>query len=416
MHSFLSEIKKDHNIFIGDYDSYTIISQHSSLEHLIYITKIALLLFDRILMPAAFFWQSQEMAHLLVYLEEAIRCGIVMPVIRDCNNTRDIVEYFDRRVEESQKLGYLSVFKNPSLASEIAGNNNINQVNLLKEINTYTYLNGKSVRQSFSEKWKYDLTDNYWDVNSIKQLLFQSQLSSSERMHIINELTLVECYPQFSRAHCMEQVNKLITPGRIRNLINLRISWLYLSSTAESYKSNFYFSYNPYNRMVFKENLSLLAKTLELFGFTKKVIMGLTIQEILTIRKSPECYCFLLTYRKLVDNVCFNQNDMVERFKKEVNSEMRSEKNRRALFRTISMIQNTSVAVFVGLVVNYFSGSNINYTFGATSGALATVSSIIKHFDRLNQYMCSSSFIDFKEYIIAEKYKRCYQRYIGEIE
>ena len=65
MKTYLSQLENDKKIFIGDYDSYTIITEKTDYTKLINLTKAALLLFDRILLPAAFFWQSNEMNRIL---------------------------------------------------------------------------------------------------------------------------------------------------------------------------------------------------------------------------------------------------------------------------------------------------------------------------------------------------------------
>ena len=44
-------------IFIGDFDSYTIKKHSISEEKLFFLSKLGLLLFDQVILPAAFFWQ-----------------------------------------------------------------------------------------------------------------------------------------------------------------------------------------------------------------------------------------------------------------------------------------------------------------------------------------------------------------------
>lgn len=413
MRQFLSELKHNQNIFVGDYDSYTIISRQSSLNDLMSITKMALLLFDHILMPAAFFWQSSEMTHLMAYLEEPIACGLILPVIRDYDSTTDIYDYFERRVDESQKIGNIEVFKQPDLASEIASKSHIKSVKHLEHMNSYAHLDGTSVRNIFTSNWITDLT-NHDDINSIRLLLCQSRLSKTKLQQVLATLLDEAHYPQFSRASCIERVQKIVPPGNIQNLIKSRISWLYLKSNATSYGSKFYYTYDPYNRMLFEENLFLLAQTLEVFGITKKLISELTISEILQIRSSPEFHLFISTYRKLVNASYCKQSDIVDRLKKKFVWEMRKEKMAFAIYKKLCFLQSTSVPIFLGLIVNHFSNSEISDPVLIATGVMSTVPSIIKRFNSLNQCIKGKPFSDFKEYIIAEQYKKYYQKHLGE--
>ena len=415
MRQFLSELKHDQNIFIGDYDSYTIISQQSSFDDLLSITKIALLLFDHLLMPAAFFWQSAEMSRLMMYLEEPIRCGLILPVIRDYDSTTDIYDYFERRVDESQKIGNIEVFKQPELASEIASKDQIKSVKQLESINAYAHLDGTSVRENFTLNWISDLT-NHDDINSIRLLLCQSQLSETNLIQILAVLLDEAHYPQFSRASCIERVQKIVPHGKIRNMIIRRISWLYLKSNATSYGSKFYYTYDPYNRMLFEENLLLLAQTLEVFGITKKLISELTISEVLLIRNSPEFRLFISPYRKLVNASYCEQSDIVHKLKKKFVNEMRKEKIAVATYNNLHFLQFTSTTIFLGLIVNHFSGSITNTPVLIATGAASTISSVLKHLDSLNRCMKMAPFSDFKEYIIAEEYKNYYQKHLGEYD
>lgn len=359
MRRFLSEFNHSKSIFVGDYDSYTIISQRPSIDDLLTTAKMALLLFDHLLMPAAFFWQSKEMTRLMKYLEEPIAYGLILPVIRDCDTTNDIYEYFQRRADESQKIGKIEAFQQPELASEIADKSHRPVVKQLERLNTYAHSDRKSVRDAFTAFWISDL-NNHTDINSIRLLLYQSQMPEPELSGVLIALLDEAHYPQFSRASCVERIQKLFPAGRLRDLIVRRTSWLYLKSNALSYDSKFYYTYDPYNRMLFEENLSLLTQTLEVFGITKKLISQLTILEILQIKESEEFHHFIATYRRLVDASYCRQSDIVERLKKTIVGEMRKEKWISIIYKKLNFLQATSMSVFLGLLVNYFSGNMTN--------------------------------------------------------
>ena len=67
MKLFLSDVKNDSRLFIGDLDSYTIIENGFVKEQLNFKIKLGLLLYDKILLPAAYFWQSKPMASVTTY-------------------------------------------------------------------------------------------------------------------------------------------------------------------------------------------------------------------------------------------------------------------------------------------------------------------------------------------------------------
>lgn len=415
MRLFLSEFNHSQNIFVGDYDSYTIIYQRPSFDNLLTTAKMALLLFDRLLMPAAFFWQSKEMARLIKYLEQPIKYGFILPVIRDCDTTNDIYEYFQRRVDESQKIGNIEAFKQPELASEIAGKNHTSVVKQLESLNVYAHSDKKSVRDTFTDLWISDLKD-HTDINSIRLLLHQSQMSAPELSGVLEVLLDEARYPQFSRASCIERIQKLLPAGRIRDLIVKRTSWLYLKSNALSYNSKFYYTYDPYNRMIFEENLFLLAQTLEVFGISQKLISQLTVMEILQIKESEEFQQFIATYRRLVSASYHRQSDIVDRLKKTLTREMRKEKWISNIYKKLRFIQITSMPIFVGLLINYFSGSTINNPVWIATGTASAIPAVIRHFASLNHDVETTPLSDFKEYIIAEKYLNFYNQRLGELK
>lgn len=415
MRRFLSEFNHSQAIFVGDYDSYTIISQRPSFDNLLTTAKMALLLFDHLLMPAAFFWQSKEMFRLMKYLEEPIEHGLILPVIRDCDITNDIYEYFQTRVDESQKIGNIEVFEQPELASEIANENHTSVVKQLERLNTYAHSDNKSVRDAFTTLWISDL-ENHTDINSIRLLLCQSQMSMPELSAVLELLLDEASYPQFSRASCVNRVQKLLPAGRIRDLIVKRISWLYLKSNALSYNSKFYYTYDPYNKMLFEENLFLLTQTLEVFGITKDLISQLSIFEILQIKESEEFHRFITTYRKLVNASYRRQNEIVDRLKKTLTREMRKEKWISGIYKKLGFLQNTSMSVFLGLLINFLSGNIIKNSVWIATGTASAVPAVIRHFASLNHDVGATPLSDFKEYIIAEKYLDYYNYRLGGLK
>ena len=341
MRKFITELDSSRKLFIADYDSYSIEKYKPSPESLLYITKVGMLLFDHIMLPAAFFWQSELMTQIMLRWEDAISAGIILPVIRDLGETPSVKDYFDHRVEESQKIQRIPVFLRPELATEIASKENEHAMQQLYKMDTVAHIDNISLRQIYAEKWVHDLRYSV-NINSLKFLLDQSNMPSEQIKNIKSSLIGIAQHPQFSRAYCINHIQKNIPNGRIEKLLEERTSWLYLSSNAVAYQSAFYYSRDPYNRMVFSENLSLLASTLSLFGLTKQIITGLSIQDILTITHSVEYKYFITAYNDMVQSVHAQQEDFVKTIEHKVLREIHSEKRRRRLYNCLQTIQSCS--------------------------------------------------------------------------
>lgn len=405
MRQLISNLNSDQKIFIGDFDSYSIIRHGTTLDSLYTLSKTGLLLYDRILLPAAFFWQSPVMQRLLMQLEPAIANGLMMPVIRDYESTTDIQDYFVRRMDESEKLGKLEVFQQPELASEIASPSNSPYVHLLEDINVYAHLDQNSIRDIYIDNWDKDL-DNHFDVNSLNLLVSQANIPIDHIQPIKQQLLAASSHPQFSRATCVELIQQLFPEGRCRNLLIERASWLYLKSNADAYGSKMYYSHNPFNGMIFEENLRLLAQTLSLVGITEEVLSQLSTNDVLRVRISPEYQRFIVAYRDLLSKVYAEQDAIVTTIQCSIAKELKKESRLIMLYKALNFIQCGSVSLFMSLVGNHFSGSDISTPLLIGSGSAAAVSAIIKRIDSVNKAMESCEFTSFKDYIVTNQYKK----------
>ncbi len=403
-------ITSEKKIFIGDYDSYTITKADISFEYLVRLTKTALLLFDRILLPAAFFWQSENMSRLIPLVEDCIRSGYILPMIRDRETTYNVHDYFERRLEESSKQKHLEVFLRPELKSELAEKTD-KRIALELNDNTYAYVDKKSIREVYAENWKKDIDYNH-DICSIHFLLLQSDMPD----HKINEVKSVlsaEAYnPYFSRAGNIQIIEKLLPDTPLRQKIISRASFLYLKSNADAYSSRFFLSDDSFNGMVFEDNILLLQRTLEVVGITNDLIDLLSMNDILQIKNSDEYRFFIYNYYELINKVYTAQSDVVDKVIDRMNSALRGEQLKSGAYKALNMIRNISSNVFLGLVANMFSGSPVGAPaligFGATAGA----SSIAK-VGRVNKFFSSTPFIDFKEHI-QDNYKKMIDRKLGD--
>lgn len=411
MHTLVSELRREKKIFIADYDSYTIIRHRISGNQLSMLSKIGLLLFDRLMLPAAFFWQSDNMHKLLLELEPAIEIGLVLPVIRDYDTTTDIIDYYNRRIDESEKLGQITVFQRPELASEIAAPQHERYVKLLDETNVYAHLDQYSVREMYISNWLNDL-ENHVDINSLRLLITQASIPIEQIPTIIKILQGAITHPQFSRSTCIDLVQKILPEGRCKNLIEERVSWLYLKSNADAYESSIYYSYNPNNGMIFGDNLRLLSQTLSVFGLTEGVINQLTINDVLHIKMSSEYQRFIVAYRDIISNVHAVQENFVSQIQSKIVHEIKKETRFSMYYKALNIIQAHSVGIFVGLIVNYFSKSDISTEVLIGSGSAAVVSCLLKKIDSINSTLYSLPFCDFKNYVITKQYEKTLREHI----
>lgn len=416
MRQLVSNLKREKKIFIGDFDSYTIIRYGIPPEKLITLSKIGLLLFDRLMMPAAFFWQSDTLHRLFFELEPAIASGLVLPVIREYSTTTDIQDYFNMRVDESEKIGPMTVFQQPELASELANPHHVQYVKLLEATNTFAHLDQNSIREVYKNNWEKDLTDKYkFDINSLRSLLIQANLPIEQIPVIIQTLQNATSHPQFSRATCIELIQSLFPKGRCQELLVERASWLYLKSNADAYGCGLYYSRNPYNGMIFTDNLRLLAKTLSVFGITEEVISQLTIEDILQIITSSEYKLFIDSYRDLISNMNIAQDNIVLRVQRSITNEMRKETGLPQFYKVLQLIQSISSTVFISLLANHFSNNIISYSMLVYTGSATIISEILKRITAANSVMSSSNFTDFKNYVISKEYEKSINKHTGVI-
>lgn len=413
MKLFLSDVKNDSRLFIGDLDSYTIIENGFVKEQLNFKIKLGLLLYDKILLPAAYFWQSKPMASLLPEIENLIISQNILPVIRNCDDTSDIMEYFLRREIETSSLKNTNIFNIPSLASEIATKENLCDVKHICNLNIALHLDKQSVKEKFIDLWLKDLAYTY-DINSIKFILLQSNLTRNDLENIIRNLEQQVNIDNFSRASLVNTVFLLNVSQFVKNRLLNRISWLYLNANADVSNSDFYVTGNLYQGMVQKANLDFYLSTLNVFGIDNVLINNLSNIELLRIRESIEYKFFIQNYFKLIDNIVFEQNNILELIIAKENKRFKSEQIKSKLWRALSFVQRNSTTLLLGLIVNYFSGSVLNHTVSEVIFGASVISNFLFKFDKLNKFMQTTSFLDFRDYIIKEQYKnRIYKNLEG---
>lgn len=414
MEKFLSSYKDYKKIFLGDTDSYTVVQNGYTEDELIFKIKMATLLYDVVFIPAAYMWQSEQMKEVMYKIQPLILTENVLPIIRKSKETRDIKDYFEKRQSETKDLKNMEVFRIPSLATEIADSDDRKDMLFLNNMNCCLHLEEKSVKEEFIDLWKNDLSNNT-DINAISMILYRSNIDFSLYKVIIHELKNDVDYDNFSRSTLIDYILKLNISQNVKLVLQERISWLYLRANAKASQSDFYISKSAENKLVYKANVEMYIELLRNFGINKRMIQSLSVEELLRIKYSPEYLNFIISYNDLVENIYYEQINIVEKTNKRINAMLLQENIKRRIWSKLSAIYGISGTIFIGLIVNYFSGSDINNIALGVSGGAAISSYIFKKLEIVNKSISNTSFYDFKEFIIKEEYKKKMQRSINGV-
>lgn len=413
MHKFLFSYKESRKLFLGDTDSYTIIQNGYTEDKLIFEIKLAALLYDVVFIPAAYMWQSYQMKEIMYKIQPLILTENVLPVIRKTTETRDIQDYFEKRQSETEKLKTMEVFKIPSLATEFADPKHEKDMKFLNDLNSCLHLEDKSVKEEFINLWKCDLESG--DINAIPMILYRSNLDISTYKMILYRLKVDINYSNFSRSTLIDYILKLSIPQDVKNMLQERISWLYLMANAIVSESDFYISKSYNNKLVHIANLDIYLQLLKNFGIDEKMIQLISLEDLLRIKFSPEYINFITNYNSLVRSISFEQMSLVQQTNMKIHKMICKEDRKRRIWNKISAVYGISGSIFLGLLINYFSGSEISKNAAVVSMGTTAASGILKRIMAIDKSISSPSFYDFKEFIIKEEYKKKMQKSINGV-
>lgn len=414
MEKFLSSYKNNKKIFLGDTDSYTVVQNGYTEDELILKIKMATLLYDVVFIPAAYMWQSEQMKGVMYKIQPLILTENIFPIIRKSKETRDVKDYFEKRQRETEKIKKMEVFRIPSLATEIATSDDREDMLFLNNMNCCLHLEEKSVKDEFISLWKSDLLNDA-DTNAISMILYRSNIDFKHYKDVLRELENDVDYANFSRSTLIDYILKLNVSQKVKLMLQERISWLYLRANAKASQSDFYISRAVENKFVYKANVEMYIELLKNFGINERMIKSLSMEELLRIKYSPEYLSFISSYNELVENIYYEQINIMEKTNKRINTMLLQENIKRKIWSKLSAIYGVSATIFIGLIINYFSGSDINNTALSVSGGAAVCSYILKKVEIVNKSISNASFYDFKEFILKEEYKKKIQTSINGV-
>lgn len=400
---FISNMGNMSKIFLADYDSYSIMHYNISLDHLKFISKAALLLYDVILVPAAFFWQSEKMTNLMIYMQEPLEHGLIVPVIRDYNITSDIYDYFNARQAENSNLKKQYSLSNKFIKSnletgvfsEITTSKDRENARKLEKMSHAAYSDINSVKKLFVKNWENDI-NNLTDPNSIGYLLNYCKIPQEIKDSLLDDVENTF----FSRVSCISKLNRIISNYPLQALIENRISWLYLKSVSEAYCSKLYAINNPYKRSIQEDNIPVMIDALSVIGLSRELIENLSFHEIILIKCNLEYQNFIKAFRNIVAEISKKQQDINESLKSAISLRLFKEKMI-SLIPSVDRINNISYTVFLSLVANALSGSSISPPVFIYSGCVSALTFLLSKVSRIN----NTPFLDMQHYIISRKYE-----------
>lgn len=407
MEKFLSEYENKMKLFFGDTDSFSILENNFTVKEISRNLLLSALLYDVVLFPAAYTWQSEIMSEVIHRNQALIISERVLPVIRNYSITRDVKDYYEKREEETAKQKNLEVFKDPSLNSELVKKENRRDMEFADGLNTYMHLEDISVKEAFIKLYKKDIEDIY-DDKSIYTIINKTGCSIEQNEAYRRLLLDGVDYEKFSRSTVIDYISTLRFRENIEHKIRSRVSNLYLLANAIAANADFYISIDDNVETVKYSNLHMHKRILEAVGITSCILDKMTATDVLRIVTSDEYKIFIAHYRDLIRDIQNTNSMNVEMLKTTLDRKIYIQGMAEPFYKAASYIGTVSTSVLVGLLVNWISGSLGNWLIlgiGATSG-LAIANRVLDKIKQMNFYVSSVGYFKFKEYIINGIYNK----------
>ena len=201
----------------------------------------------------------------------------------------------------------------------------------------------------------------------------------------------------------------------LENQLCDRISWLYLSASATVVNAKLFLAKGKYNGTIREENLFIFINALMGLGITKQFITSLTINDILTLKRSSEYQQFIHTYRELVRNVGIEEKNIESIIQRKISKQIFKEKGSIKLYNALQFLNSASATIFLETIINYLFNGQTTPTITTVTGGTMAITYFLKKVDIFNQKMEKSSFLAFKDYIAKKKYNDEINRRIGGI-
>jgi hypothetical protein len=361
MKFFASQTRNKHKLFFGDADSFTLIGERISRDIIFRELKLACLLYDHVVLAAAYFWQSNIMHSLIPHVEPLIQNGDLLPAIRDYSQTMDASDYLERRIEESSLVANQSpIYKIPSIASEIAKPTQRPMASELNKIGTFFHIDTGSIETIYRRLWINDISVNQ-NPNSLYSLMI---IAIPPKYHngLTSSLEIICKMQYFSRSFIASHILNLQIPKDLKILFIQRASELYLLANAiaingdlltGSRAKNVFCNYQGKSLgPLARANLDLFLKVLELCDLSVATIDEMSPRELLALKYSEEFIAFRMVYYNLVERAKNTQKDIANEIIQQFSNLKKLEKEKRGLVRVLSILELMSSGVFVNTLTS----------------------------------------------------------------
>lgn len=393
----LSEMTNDRKIFLGDFDPVKIRRKEICFAQITSDLKLAALLYDRILIPAAYLWQSNMIGDKIPYFQDFIAAGILLPTVR--TEDRDLQDRFEKRLEETDKFkNPQALARSPSLEGELTTEEHRQVLRRLRDQDNFVYLDKKTVSGCLRQLWEKDLYGTFEldvDTEALGTYVYEN-LPEEEARRVIDQLLFGKDLEYVSRTtllgitqHCMDRAFGCgkWDQGRIER----RISWLYLFATARAADCDLYVNGFDSSQSVSYANLGLYQRTLAGVQLTPELLQSFSAEDIIAIRRSKEYREFIRFYQELLNNARLVSDAEVQKVIQRLLRESKMERIRRMIPR-IRSGKEKAFGIASGLVVNCVCGTPISLTISGAVGTYLLMECVSRMRNR-------TAVIDFQRYL-----------------
>lgn len=394
-------------LFFGEADSYTVMTHGVDSRELLTKLRTSALLYDHVILAAAYFWQSEELQNILPYVTQLIETGEILPSIRSPRITRDVIDYFDKRLEDTSGLLRTTIAENRALASEIARPEQRPVAEQLASLSTVVHLDTGSVEDAFRRLWSAD-TVNLRDPFSTRNAVLEGTGGNDRAVELLQNIGRIAQQAFFSRSVVAQELHKMNLPSSLTNALVERASELYLRSNASACGSEQLVSSRsgritgPSVGPLTSANIDLFIRVLGVCGITPRQLLSLNDNELLAIKYSEEFQAFREKYFRLVETAALEHEDFTDevwyRFER-ARSHDRIAKRFIGVLKSIQWASGALFAAALGAVVQ--EPTAVGQTLLAASGASAGASQFLGGLKRLN----ATPVDDFVEFATRKEYR-----------
>lgn len=389
-----ARLENKHKVFLGALDSYVIEKNKINFDYILRRIKISLLLYDHILIPAAFAWQSPIISSRLDYMLKLLDNKCIIPVIRNPHKTKTIIDYFSRREDETSKLINTNVSKIPELSTEIALSSHKNIAKEISKYSSITYSDSNTSQDKFRETIQDDLK-NSLDLSSIYNILLINCNNFKNRIDIINFLHNESLSPEFCRSYILANLKSLSINKILQKKLEKRISDIYLYSNAQMVNGDLFIPNNTFTNNKISTNLDLYISALYKIGITPELIDSLSLEDLLILRKSDIHRIFINKFHRKIRTINAFLNTSKLLLIKSQNRILLTEKISKILKKIVPKLSIANNLFISDSVYGLITG-DYNFNILTTSSSLSIILNRINHYNNIPD---NTAFIEFQSNI-----------------